>query len=124
MFCRSCGARNDDNATQCTQCGAILQMSGASATAGAGAGAGAVTPPPNNLVFAIVVTVLCCLPFGIPAIVYAAQVNSKAQAGDMAGALESARRSRMWSWWALGVGLVFIALYAVLAIIAAIVENS
>ena len=49
------------------------------------AGTGVVLPPgttvPNYLVFAILATVFCCLPTGIPAIVYAAQVNGKLQAG-------------------------------------------
>ena len=114
MFCRSCGTKNADQASMCIRCGAILQ-----ATIPA-----APTPPPNNLVFAIVVTVLCCLPLGIPAIVYAAQVNTKAQAGDFAGAMESSRRAKMWSWWALGVGLAGFFFYVVIAILAAIAENS
>ena len=40
------------------------------------------TPPPNYLVWAILSTVLCCLPLGVASIVYAAQVNSKWYAGD------------------------------------------
>ena len=37
---------------------------------------------PNYLVQAILTTLFCCLPFGIVAIVYAAQVNTKIEAGD------------------------------------------
>lgn len=118
MFCRSCGTKNADDASRCDRCGAILQA--VSMATGSTAPA---APPPNHLAFAIVVTVLCCLPLGIPAIVYASQVNTKAQAGDMAGALESSRRAKMWSWWALGVGLVAVGLYVVLGIMAAIAEN-
>ena len=65
----------------------------------------AVTNVPNHLVFAILVTVCCCLPFGIPAIVYAAQVNGKLQAGDYAGALDSSSKAKMWCWIAFGLGL-------------------
>jgi len=61
--------------------------------------------PDNFLVQAILVTLCCCLPFGIASIVYASQVNSKVLAGDMAGAHESAGKARFWFWWALGVGL-------------------
>jgi hypothetical protein len=57
------------------------------------------------LVQAILVTLCCCLPFGIASIVFASQVNSKYAAGDVAGAHESARKARLWFWWALGVGL-------------------
>lgn len=71
-------------------------------------GAGHVPPskPGNNLVPAILVTLFCCLPFGIAAIVFASQVDSKYAAGDYAGAEASAARSKFWMWWALGVGLV------------------
>ena len=45
----------------------------------------------NWLVEAILVTLLCCLPFGVVGIIFAAQVNTKQQAGDSEGA-EKARR--------------------------------
>ena len=45
---------------------------------------------PNHLVWAILSTLFCCLPLGIVSIVFAAQVNGKLAAGDVAGAL------RLW----------------------------
>lgn len=45
---------------------------------------------------AILVTVLCCVPLGIPAIIYANQVNVKYAAGDVVGAQEASRKARMW----------------------------
>jgi hypothetical protein len=60
---------------------------------------------PNYLVQAILCTLCCCLPFGIVAIVFAAQVNGKLQAGDYAGAVEASRKAKMWCWIAFGVGL-------------------
>jgi hypothetical protein len=88
----------------------------ANLTAGTGAsvvhpplpgGAGAATNVPNYLVQSILVTLCCCLPFGIPAIVFAAQVNGKAAAGDLAGAMDSARKAKMFCWIAFGIGLAF-----------------
>ncbi len=58
---------------------------------------------PNYLAQAILVTLFCCMPLGIPAIIYASQVNSKAQAGDIEGAKDSSRKARVWSWWSFGV---------------------
>jgi hypothetical protein len=69
---------------------------------------------PNNLVFAILVTVLCCLPTGIAAIVYAAQVNGKLAAGDIAGAQQASKNAKMWCWISLGAGLLVCVLYALL----------
>jgi hypothetical protein len=63
---------------------------------------------PNYLVQSILVT-LCCgcgLPFGIVAIVNAAQVNSKLSAGDIAGARRASDSAKMWSWIGFGVGIV------------------
>jgi hypothetical protein len=72
---------------------------------------------PNYLVFAILATVLCCLPAGIPAIVYAAQVNGKLQAGDIAGAQVASKNAKMWCWISagagLGVGVIWMILMAV-----------
>ena len=49
---------------------------------------------PNYLVQAILVTIFCCLPLGIVAIIFAAQVNGKVAAGDIAGAQSSSRTAR------------------------------
>ncbi|MEC5395008.1 CD225/dispanin family protein [Bergeyella sp. RCAD1439] len=46
-------------------------------------------PPNNNLVYAILSTILCCPPMGIYAIIKATEVNSKWNAGDKAGAIAS-----------------------------------
>lgn len=52
---------------------------------------------PNHLVWAILTTLFCCLPMGIVSIVYAAQVDGKRAAGDIAGALESSRKAKFWA---------------------------
>lgn len=64
------------------------------------------SPPPNYLWQAIAVTVCCCIPLGIPAIVFASQVNSKWNAGDHAGALAASAKTKTWCFVALGSGLV------------------
>jgi len=111
MFCPQCATSNADNAITCVQCGRSLQA----APPVVPAQPGVVAPAPpvdvqNYLVFAILVTVLCCPPFGIPAIVYAAQVSGKLQAGDIAGAQASSKNAKMWCWIALGswLGLLVI----------------
>jgi hypothetical protein len=61
---------------------------------------------PNYLVQAILVTLFCCLPFGIVAIVYAASVNGKLQAGDYRGARAASDSAKTWCWVSFGLGLV------------------
>ena len=115
MFCTQCGANNPDTAVVCAQCGRSLQAGSPAAPLQA---TGVVLPPgttvQNYLVFAILATVFCCLPTGIPAIVYAAQVNSKLQAGDLAGAQLASKNAKLWCLISLGLGLGVVGLYAML----------
>jgi Interferon-induced transmembrane protein/GYF domain 2 len=76
---------------------------------------------PNYMVQSILVTLFCCMPFGIPAIVNAARVDTKVGAGDLAGALESSRKARMWCWWAFMPSAVAIGLYLLVAFIGIVV---
>lgn len=68
---------------------------------------------PSYLWQSIVVTLLCCLPFGIPAIVYAARVDSLKRLGDFQGAANASNTARQWCLAALISGLIIIALSAV-----------
>lgn len=49
------------------------------------------------LIFSILVTLLCCLPFGIAAIVYAAKINTLQNAGDYEGAKSAAKKSKIFT---------------------------
>ena len=111
MFCPQCGATNADNAAVCVQCGRNLQPAMTLPVQAAPLPVTGVVIPPgatapqSYLVFAILATVLCCLPAGIPAIVYAAQVNSKLQLGDLAGAQVASNNAKLWCWISFGLGL-------------------
>lgn len=73
------------------------------------------TPRPKNwLVESILVTLFCCLPFGIVGIVNAASVNSKYDAGDFAGADAASKAAGKWTKIGFFVGLVGIVLYVIM----------
>ncbi len=72
----------------------------------------------NYLVQAILVTIFCCLPFGIVAIVFAAQVSAKLAAGDYAGAVNYSNNARTWCWVSFWVGFVPTVLYLILMAVA------
>jgi hypothetical protein len=81
-----------------------------------GTGTAAFAAPPsiqNYLVQSILVTLCCCVPAGIVAIIYAAQVNTKLAAGDVGGAQESARLAKIWSWVGFGCGALLGLIYAI-----------
>lgn len=71
---------------------------------------------PNYLVWAILTTIFCCLPFGIVSIVYAAQVNGKLAAGDYAGAVASSNNAKRWAIISAVTALVLFVLYIVVVI--------
>jgi hypothetical protein len=62
---------------------------------------------PNYLWQSIVVTVFCCWPFGIPAIVFAAKVDGLKSRGDLVGARAASDSAKTWCWVSFGIGLVF-----------------
>jgi hypothetical protein len=61
---------------------------------------------PNYLWQAIVVTILCCLPFGIPAIIFASKVNGLVIAGQIEEAKAASEKAKLWCWVSFGVGIV------------------
>lgn len=105
MFCRKCGTDNADGAPSCISCGEPL-INPFKPTAVGGLPAGTAGKPPNYLIQSILVTLCCCLPLGIVAIVYAAQVDSKWNAGDQQGAMTASENAKRWSWIAFGLGLL------------------
>jgi hypothetical protein len=71
-------------------------------------------PPPKNwLVESILVTIFCCLPFGIVGIVNAAQVNSKYASGDFNGAVNASKEAGKWTKLGFWIGIGIIALYMI-----------
>lgn len=76
------------------------------------------TPPPSSyLVGAILATIFCCLPFGIPAIVYASKVENRWYAGDKLGAIDASNKARSWMWASIISSVVVSVLYFLLLII-------
>ncbi|MDE6069820.1 MAG: CD225/dispanin family protein [Alistipes sp.] len=75
--------------------------------------------PDNALVWAILSTVLCCLPFGIVAIVKATQVDTFWAAGNVDAACQAARDARKWCWISAGTAVAIWVIYFI-AILATI----
>lgn len=84
------------------------------------AGGGSAGPPPNNFLIPAILSIFCCWPLAIPAIIFAMQVNSKAAAGDMQGAMEASKKAKLFSFIGLGLGLVSIVLWLLLVGLGAI----
>ena len=73
--------------------------------------------PDSGLVWGILTTLFCCLPFGIVSIVYASKVDSLWYMGNYQGAMDSAKKAKNWAMWAAIIGGVFLVAYIVAIVV-------
>src|SRR5262249_35280613 len=71
---------------------------------------------PNYLIPAIL-SLFCCWPLAIVAIIFAAQVNGKVASGDIAGALDASKKAKLFSFISIGIGLVIGVMYVALTLL-------
>ncbi len=130
MYCTKCGWRNVDDVARCANCSQELQAAQAGAPRqpqqsykqqeAYGSQLYAQDPfrsVPDYLVWSILVTVFCCVPFGIVAIVKSAEANSKRDLGDYDGAMRAAQSARMWTFLSLGILLAPIVIFGAVVIV-------
>ena len=67
--------------------------------------------PKNWLIESILVTIFCCLPFGIAGIVYATKVESLYYTGDYLAAEQASKDAKKWTIVGLVAGPVLMILY-------------
>jgi hypothetical protein len=118
VTCPNCGSSNLDTASICVNCGRPLSAAPPPPPPPAQAtytpppprpfSAQPVAPIPNYLVQSILVTLCCCLPLGVVAIIFAAQVNSKLAAGDVAGAQAASANAKKFVWIAFLIGIALL----------------
>lgn len=75
--------------------------------------------PDNNMVWAILTTLFCCLPLGIVSIVNASKVNGLYNSGDYNGAVEAANSAKKYATYSAICGGVVFVIYFILGFIGA-----
>ena len=75
--------------------------------------------PENYLVWAILVTICCCLPLGIVSIINATKVSSAYAVGDYVGAEQASKDAKKWAIWGAVSGSVFVVLYILFVVVVA-----
>ncbi len=74
-------------------------------------------PPDNNLVWAILATVMCCLPLGVVAIIKSSKVDQLWYQGRHEEAIKAAEDAKKWSIYsAVSIGIIVV-LYILFAVI-------
>lgn len=131
MKCPKCGAEMPNDSVFCAQCGAstaepTMANNPQQVPPQYAYSAPAQQSPINGeapingttyLVFAIIATVICCLPFGIPAIISATKIDKAQAAGDFMGAKEAAKKAKMWTIISAAAMGVFAILYVILIVL-------
>lgn len=83
-------------------------------------------PDPSNevcpktwLAESILVTIFCCIPFGIVGIVKASSVSSRFSIGDFAGARRASADAKKWVTIGLVCGIIWLVLYFIFMLVGA-----
>lgn len=111
MFCRNCGTGLPEGSRFCPNCGSRLQDSVPNAASSASVHG---VRPPSYLVLSLVVTLFCCLIFGIVGIVYGAKVDPAWNAGMYDQAREYSRKARNWALAGMLLSIILGILYIIL----------
>lgn len=77
--------------------------------------------PPTYLAWSILVTVLCCLPFGVVAIIKSCAVTTSYNRGDYESALKNSKEAQTWTIVSVVLGLISGVLVTFLNIFSALV---
>lgn len=80
--------------------------------------------PKTWLVESILVTLFCCIPFGIVGIIKASNVESRFRAGDYEGALEASKAAGKWTKLGFFIAIGIYVLYFLCIICAAFIGGA
>ena len=78
------------------------------------------TKPKDYLVESILVTLFCCMVFGILGIVYSVQANSAFSSGNITAANEFSAKAKQWVTYGFWCGIAVVVIYAILALMGAL----
>lgn len=73
--------------------------------------------PDNNLVWAILSTILCCLPLGVVSIIYSCKVDNLYNAGDYMGAQDAANKAKNFAMWSAISCVIILVLYLLIIVV-------
>lgn len=79
--------------------------------------------PDNYLIWSILVTLFCCLPFGIAAIISSTKVDSLYNSGQYAQAAAASASAKKWNMWGVIIGLAVVVLYVLFVVVLGVASS-
>ena len=79
-----------------------------------------VVKPKDYLVESVLVTLFCCMVFGILGIVYSVQANSAFSSGNITAANEFSAKAKQWVTYGFWCGIAVVGIYAILVLMGAL----
>ena len=117
-YCPKCGSTVPEEASFCPKCGTNIPNSANQTPLSPNYQQSPVPPcPPTYLALSIIVTVLCCLPFGIVGIIKSSNVSKEYAVGNYAGAQEASKQAKTWSIVGICSSIVVWVLYILFFVI-------
>lgn len=120
-YCTHCGQAIDDHSKFCPNCGAPAPVEQPRYTQPEPepqpqpAKQQPIGPKPASyLALSILATIFCCLPFGIPAIVFSAKVDNYWNAGRYQESQDASRKAKTWMLISVILGALSLITYLVL----------
>lgn len=131
-YCTKCGSENTTDACFCARCGHCLDATQCQSTtptpqtqqSQTGYNQPYEQMPSTYLWLSILVTFFCCLPLGIPAIIFASQVESRFRQGDYAGAVSSSNKAKNFCIGSIVAGIIFFTCYILFILLIVGIENA
>ena len=112
-YCPKCGNAVPEGTSFCPKCG--TNIPDASSSSLQNHQQSPMPPcPPTYLALSIIVTLLCCLPFGIVGIIKSSSVSKEYAGGNYAAAQEASKQAKTWSIVGLCCGLFWVIIYIIL----------
>lgn len=141
MYCKKCGAKIPEGYRFCPKCGTNIPV-GESTEQKTTTGTDTPKPysasqstesteqtskpempeskplsrPNNYLLWAILVTIFCCIPLGVVGIVYALKVDSAWDAGLYGTAEEYSKKAKNWTLWGAIISVLIYIIYIVVIV--------
>lgn len=114
-YCPKCGSTVPDESSFCPKCGTNILNAASPTPLSQNCQPSSVPPcPPTHLALSIIVTLLCCLPFGIVGIIKSCGVSKDYAAGNYAGAQLASKQAKTWNIVGICCGLFWWIIYIIL----------